>query len=313
MLTADKPWMRWILRLAGAYNLLWGAFVVLFPLRPFEWVGMSPPLYPELWQCIGMIVGLYGAGYFIAASDPFRHWPIVLVGFLGKVLGPIGFALAASRERFPWDAGWTIVTNDLIWLAPFAAILIGALNHHAGSSRVVSAEVQRMALQARTQMGHTVEQLSHHGPVLVVFLRYFGCPFCREALADLAAGRQSIEAMGTRIVLVHMGSEPQAAVFFKRYRLEDLPRVSDPRRTVYRAFGLGRADFLKLLGPRIWRRGAQAMLLGGHTQGRLGGDVLQLPGTFLLFHGQVLRSFRHRTVAERPNYMQLADVEQFPI
>jgi small multidrug resistance pump len=43
-----------------------------------------------------------------------RHWPIVLVGLLGKVLGPIGFLDAALRSALPGAVGWTILTNDLI-------------------------------------------------------------------------------------------------------------------------------------------------------------------------------------------------------
>lgn len=115
--------MSRVLLAAGAYNILWGGFVVLFPLTMFRWFGMAPPNYPQLWQCIGMIVGVYGLGYAIAARDPLRHWPIVLVGFLGKVLGPVGFLQAALAGDFPWRFGWINVTNDLIWWVPFALIL----------------------------------------------------------------------------------------------------------------------------------------------------------------------------------------------
>lgn len=39
-----------------------------------------------------------------------RDWPIVLVGFLGKVFGPVGFLQAEPRGSLPWNAGWIIVT-----------------------------------------------------------------------------------------------------------------------------------------------------------------------------------------------------------
>ncbi len=66
-------------------------------------------------------MGVYGVGYALAARDPLRHWPIVFVGLLGKILGPIGFAQALVRGTFPPEFGWTIVTNDLVWWWPFAA------------------------------------------------------------------------------------------------------------------------------------------------------------------------------------------------
>lgn len=120
-------WMKQILLAAAVYNLAWGAFAILSPLTLFRWCGFDPlPIYPELWQCIGMIVGVYGVGYGIAARDPFGHWPIVFVGLLGKIFGPIGFVGAVTSGRFPLAMGWTIATNDLIWWLPFGLILWGA-------------------------------------------------------------------------------------------------------------------------------------------------------------------------------------------
>lgn len=122
---ADR-WMSVVLLAAGVYNLAYGVFVVLFPLTPFRWAGMEPPNYPQLFQCIGMIVGVYGVGYAIAARDPFRHWPIVLVGLLGKLFGPIGLVHAALTGTLPWSAAWMNLTNDLIWWWPFSLILYRA-------------------------------------------------------------------------------------------------------------------------------------------------------------------------------------------
>jgi len=120
-------WHSVTLKAAAVYNLAWGAFAITFPMVLFRLVGADPlPNYPELWQCIGMIVGVYGFGYWFAAADPVRHWPVVLVGLLGKIFGPIGFLQAALNGRFPVAMGLTILTNDLIWWIPFAMILFNA-------------------------------------------------------------------------------------------------------------------------------------------------------------------------------------------
>ena len=100
----SSEWMKSVLKLAGVYNLLFGLWVIGWPGAWFSMAGMEPPRYPFLWQCIGMIVGVYGVGYLIAAQAPLKHWPIVLVGFLGKVFGPIGFVWAASQGDIPWSA-----------------------------------------------------------------------------------------------------------------------------------------------------------------------------------------------------------------
>jgi small multidrug resistance pump len=119
----SNRWMAKLLLAAAAYNIVWGATVILFPLLPFRLFEMEVPRYPEIWQCVGMIVGVYGVGYAIAAMDPLRHWPIVLVGLLGKVLGPIGFSWSVVQGTLPLSFGWIIVFNDLIWWVPFGIIL----------------------------------------------------------------------------------------------------------------------------------------------------------------------------------------------
>ena len=93
----SERWMTVVLRGAGVYNLIWGAWVIFRPFDIFDWAGLVRPNYPEIWQCVGMIVGVYGVGYWAAAKNPIQHWPIVLVGFLGKICGPIGFVDALQR------------------------------------------------------------------------------------------------------------------------------------------------------------------------------------------------------------------------
>lgn len=117
---------RWIptaLWAAAVYNLAFGAWAIAWPNAIFDWAGMERPNYSQLWQCLGMVVGVYGVGYAIAAGDPVRHWPIVLVGLLGRILGPIGFGYHLSRGALPWAFGAMLVLKDLIWLPPFVLIL----------------------------------------------------------------------------------------------------------------------------------------------------------------------------------------------
>lgn len=170
---ATPRWMAVLLILAGVYNLAWGTFIIIWPSQPFAWFGMAAPNYPQLWQCIGMIVGVYGLGYVIAAADPVRHWPIVLVGLLGKLFGPIGFVEAAWRGELPWIFGVTCLTNDLIWWFPFVLILrhaaqVARRGEHADLS------FEQVLKATRTADGKDLYTLSHAGPVLLVFLRHFG-------------------------------------------------------------------------------------------------------------------------------------------
>jgi len=314
-LTTSPPsprWMRRVLLAAGLYNGLWGALAVLFPHAMFDWLGMARPNYPEFWQCIGMIVGVYGAGYAIAAFDPARHWPIVLVGFLGKVFGPLGMVQALWTGALPWGFALNCVFNDLIWWIPFALILRHAWVRHVHEPEGPALPDEPALLaEALTSSGASLAALSQERPVLAVFLRHSGCTFCREAMADLAASRAAIEAGGTSLALVHMTSPEEFAAFAKSYGLDDVPALADPERRLYRGLGLRRGRVSQLLGPGVWWRGWQAWR-AGHAVGALAGDGTQMPGVFLIHRGRVVRRFLHATAANRPDYAALCELPARP-
>jgi hypothetical protein len=139
-----------------------------------------------------------------------------------------------------------------------------------------------------------------------VFLRHFGCTFCREALTDIKRQRKVIEISGTRIVLVHMVDDDTAREALRPYGLDDLLRLSDPELKLYRAFGLERGTVRQLFGPRVWLRGIVAGLFGRHGVGALAGDGFQMPGVFLIRRGKVEAAYIHRTASDRPDYAGLA-------
>ncbi len=298
--------MRLSLIGASITSMLWAAWTGLWPSHVCRSIGMPIPMYPEIWQCLGLSSAVWGIAYAIAAFKPLLHWPIVLVGLLAKVAHVGGFLYAFENERVTAALGWSIVANDLIWILPFGLILFAAYRNTIGRKRVTCPNVQRLALRARTNFGATLDELSHTSPLMVVFLRHLGCTFCRETLADLSKSRAAIESTGVRIVVVHMTAEESAGPFFARYGLAHLHRVSDPQRSIYKAFGLGRGGIWELFGPRTWWRGIQAGILARHGVGTMEGDGFQMPGVFMIFHGEILRSYIHQSAADRPNYLQLA-------
>lgn len=299
-------WMTFTLRAAGVYNLVWGAVIIMFPLALFQWAGMEPPRYPQIWQCVGMIVGVYGIGYWVAARDPFRHWPIVLVGFLGKVLGPIGFLQAALTGALPWAWGATIVTNDLIWWIPFAMMLYGAFRENTDTSEgTPAARLNTLVERERSHRYATLSELSRRGPVLLVFLRHSGCTFCREALDDLQEQRDQIEQGGVTLAIVHMGKPMDGTLLAEKYKLHGVHRFSDPDCRLYRAFGLERGKWGQLFSGKVIKRGLAA-IVRGHGIGTLVGDGFRMPGAFTLVDGKVLESHRCESAADRPDYVGMA-------
>lgn len=114
---------RIIFTLAGIYNILWGIFVSINPNWLFRFAGMPEPNYPEIFACLGMVVGLYGVVYLEIARRPERGFLFALVGFTGKVLGPLGAFYYVYVGKWTYAALIMNVTNDFVWLIPFAVYL----------------------------------------------------------------------------------------------------------------------------------------------------------------------------------------------
>ncbi|MCU0708623.1 MAG: SelL-related redox protein [Pirellula sp.] len=299
-MNTELKWPGFVLRCAAVYNLLWGAWVILFPNHLFDWTGIDRPNYPGIWQCVGMIVGVYGIGYWIAASDFRRHWPIVLVGFLGKIFGPIGFVQSAVTGALPWSWGWTIVTNDLIWWLPFAAILYQAFKDNTDPLRGEKdmwslEEANRRSIASN---GQSLLEMSRERKVLVVFLRHAGCTFCRETLDELSKRRSEWTSKGIQPVVVHMGTADEGVAMMKRFGLADVPNLSDPDCRLFRAYHLPRGTWRQLFGWRVWKEGFRTALIKGYGFGSLAGDGFQLSGAFLIRDGQILSAAPSKDAAD---------------
>ena len=290
--------MRSVLKLAGIYNILFGIWAVGWPSAWFEISGMELPKYPFIWQCVGMIVGVYGVGYLAASTAPLRHWPIVLVGFMGKVFGPMGFFWAASQGELPWQAGWMLFFNDLIWWVPFAMILWATACQQVGRPAVGEPmSLDKAVTVFRLTSGETLLEASKKDQLAIVFLRHFGCTFTRQLLRNLREMHERAEEKGARLVLVHMLQEGEEEEFVGN---DGVARIADPRCDLYRAFGLGKGGFLELFGPKVLYRGAKAFF-GGCGVGMLKGDGLQMPGAFLLKDGEIQEAQKAQSASDLPS------------
>lgn len=159
----------------------------------------------------------------------------------------------------------------------------------------------------RTESGATLLDLAEASPVLLVFLRHFGCSFCRKAISDVADLRGELAKRGVRPVFVHLGPANLAKVYFEYYGIGDVERVCDPEAAVYRLpmFALGRKNvLLQALNPVVWFGWLKGTVFQ-HGVGRIEGDGQQMPGVFFLRGATVVRGFRAKTIADAPNYLKL--------
>ncbi|HZI94053.1 MAG TPA: hypothetical protein VFE84_07395 [Patescibacteria group bacterium] len=112
--------------LAAAYNVAFAVWTIVWPRAFFDLFGMDPPRYPAIWQCLGMVVGVYALGYGYAAWRLDRAFPFIAIGLLGKTLGPIGWVATVNAGEWPIRTFTLILFNDLVWWLPFGLFLLEA-------------------------------------------------------------------------------------------------------------------------------------------------------------------------------------------
>ena len=160
--------------------------------------------------------------------------------------------------------------------------------------------------------GRTLADLSNEAPVLVVFLRHGGCPFCREVLAQLQSLSAELTKRGLQLAIVHMMEPQQASQLLARYQLQDVHSFSDPERKLYELFQVKRGKLAEVAGPAIWWSGFKTTILSGHLPGIPGKDVQQLGAALILDKGQIVASHFSQNSADQPDWDQLLACELPP-
>lgn len=156
-----------------------------------------------------------------------------------------------------------------------------------------------------TQTGQDLLQLSNKKPVMLIFLRHFGCQFCRQAMDELSKKRKDLAKKGTELVFVHMAENEVAESYFQKYNLVGVKHISDPDCRYYAAFGLVKGSFTQLFGLQTWIRGFSNASKYGNEMGKHLGDSFQMPGAFMLFKGEIKDQHIHKSAAESPDYDKL--------
>jgi len=168
---------------------------------------------------------------------------------------------------------------------------------------LVSTEAFSMIQEMKTNNGDSVRDLSEKSPVLLVFLRHFGCVFCKEALDDLSKLKSTISEKGIQLVFVHMAKEHTANTYFEQFNLDPATHVCNPEKNFYSAFGLMKGTISQLYGLRTWIRGFSSSTSNYKLElAEQLGDSTQMPGMFLISKGNIIKEFVHKRASERPDY-----------
>jgi len=149
--------------------------------------------------------------------------------------------------------------------------------------------------------GLFADQLDHK-PTLLVFLRHFGCMFCREMVRDLRQIAQD-QPDYPSIVFFCQGTLEEGRTFFEQY-WPQARAIVDTSKTFYTALGLRRATWGEMVGIQVWTCSFRAMSKG-NFMGKAVGDPWIMPGVFLVHSGEVLWCHRFLHQGDHPDWSKI--------
>src|SRR3954462_3428345 len=134
---------------------------------------------------------------------------------------------------------------------------------------------------------HHLGDLWADQPVVLVFLRHFGCLHCREHAVELRGRYDDLKAQGVELVAVGTGDQRYAGAFVRDEKIPYLVLVDDDAQAA-RAASVKVASWYRLLPPSTWPASVQAWKRGARIH-KAGKRVTQLGATFVLGPGDHVR------------------------
>ncbi len=286
-----------ILKYAAVFHALMGLILIFFPAILFNLLTLSPPENVDLWQAVGVGITIIGGGYYLASLDPEEHWSMILVGLFLNVFPLLVFIKSFLIGHLSFQGLFLFLLNNLLWIALFYNILL-CLYTAKTLEESEPKKFHDLIKFVRTSNGETLYELSQRNNTLLIFVRHFGCTFCRETVSEIAKLEESILKRELIPVFVHMSDPSFADDFFARYYSHPVAHVSDPGRLLYKSLNLKRGNFYQIFGPRTWFHGLWSAIFKGHGLGASEGDVLQLGGVFVLSKGQILFEYKSQSASD---------------
>jgi hypothetical protein len=114
--------MRFVLRFAGTFNLLAGAYMIIFYHEGYKMVGAPKPELVLPVQIMGILVAMFGVGYHCVASRPVQNRDLLMLGLLSKAICAAAALLYVLDGQLPAWFAIVVFLADIIWTPFFWAI-----------------------------------------------------------------------------------------------------------------------------------------------------------------------------------------------
>ena len=298
-------WPTYILLILALYEGVFGLFCIFLPTLYFVFFNVPLLNHIILWQFLGGVFLVFGMGYFISFINPIRFWPIIFLGLMFKVIMLILFIVTVLQDYIYMDFLFLVLFNSVIWLLPLCLILKLIYSVKLVYKNFNVPCFEESIHLFKTNKENTLFELSEKHSVLVVFLRHFGCVFCRQLLTVLSENYDYLVKNGVYPVLVYMVDHQTANVLLKPYHLTHAECISDSHMELYRSFGLSRGKLYQLFGLRVLWKTFYLGVVKGYGIGNFFGDVFQMSGIFLLEGKRVSKSFMPEYISDK------VDIESF--
>ncbi len=152
--------------------------------------------------------------------------------------------------------------------------------------------------------GTLADQLAE-GETLLVFLRHFGCIFCRETVGELRRVSESSPDF-PRVIFFFQGTPLEGRAFMRRHWPE-ARAIADPDKQLYAAFGIGRGGLREMFGPGVWSAARRARSRG-FRQGPRSGDLWMMPGLFLVRDGAIVWAHEFEHAGDHPSFESIPEL-----
>lgn len=296
-----------ILLASGLCGIVWGIIAIIYAQNWFDNLG-----HAELFQAMGLYELALGIAYLMASNNPLRNWQIVLIGFIIKITLTLGYLYYSLVKVEPDFIFQMILITDLVWILPFALVLYNAYIH----DQLLDNEMIGLQAASLNSIMHTMDtnkqnnlyKLSEQQPVLLVFLRHFGCSFCRDTLMRIGELRKGIEDKQIKIVLVNMYDNATAEDNLKEYNLADLDYIADEESILYKTFKLRRATFSQIFGIKVFIKMLKIFFIKGTFSSLTEqADTFQMPGIFLVKNGNIIQQYNYTSIADTPPILEIIE------
>ena len=108
-------WIRLALIAIFFYYSLSAVFLIVWPNLAFDLLGIVRSNHPWLVQLCGILTGLFGFIFLVAAKNAIEFRSIVLIGLLAQLVVPIAVTYWMSTGVLPKAVFWPFVAGDLFW------------------------------------------------------------------------------------------------------------------------------------------------------------------------------------------------------